>query len=63
MRTVPNRMWFKEALELYFQEKRNQPSPYQLGEDLFGAEGNGVAEDSATYKKQLKRQWNEKHSH
>ena len=53
----------KEALEHFFVEKRYNTNPYALGEDLFGVEESGVEDASVTYKQQMKKHLNEKHSH
>ncbi len=53
----------KEALALYLKKNQNNISPYEAGEDLFGAEGSGIKNKSTTYKKSIKQILNEKHAH
>jgi hypothetical protein len=52
----------KEALTLYIQQRATLSSPYELGADLFGTEGSGRPDASATYKKRVKRIVSEKYS-
>jgi len=53
----------KEALTMYFSKKEIQASAYELGANLFGAAGSGNTNASTTYKNQLKKKLNEKHTH
>jgi predicted DNA-binding protein len=56
----------KEALKLFFEteSKKEQRSPYELGQDLFGRYGSGKDDLSTTYKQKLKNKLNEKyHTH
>jgi len=52
----------KEALAVYLNHKRMSQSAYQSGQDLFGVEGSGSSNRSASYKKLLKKKLNEKHA-
>jgi len=53
----------KEALKLFFEteSKKEQRSPYELGQDLFGRYGSGKDDLSTTYKQKLKNKLNEKY--
>ena len=51
----------KEALALYIQQHTLLNSSYELGADLFGAEGSGRSNASTVYKKHVKRVIGEKH--
>jgi len=56
----------KEALKLFFESesKKEQRSPYELGQELFGRYGSGKDDLSTTYKQKLKNKLNEKyHTH
>ena len=53
----------KEALVQYLSKEQASQSPYDLGSDLFGAEGSGDTKASVSYKSRLKEKLNEKHSH
>jgi len=53
----------KEALAMYFNKEKFNQSPYDLGDDLFGKEGSGIIDASATYKSRLKQKLDAKHSH
>jgi predicted DNA-binding protein len=54
----------KEALETYFAEieAKENKSPYDLGEDLFGRNGSGKGNLSTTYKTKIKEKIHEKNS-
>ncbi len=53
----------KEALARYFSKKEMESSPFALGKDLFGLEGNDDADSSVEYKSRLKEKLREKHAH
>lgn len=53
----------KEAIELYIAQQKKSKNPYETGADLFGREGSGDRNNSVSYKKKLKDQLREKHSH
>ncbi len=53
----------KEALELYFREKKIHEDPFGLGEEFFGQFGSGQKDRSTTYKQRVKKKLREKHSH
>jgi hypothetical protein len=55
-------MVVKEALGAYLSQKKKTKSPYAAGEDLFGLEGSGAADNSTTYKKKLKAKLHAKHT-
>jgi RHH-type rel operon transcriptional repressor/antitoxin RelB len=46
----------KEALQHYFKQHAsyNKPTPYELGQNLFGKYSSGKSDKSETYKKSLK---------
>jgi predicted transcriptional regulator len=46
----------KEALTHYLdaQKRKEEATPYQLGEELFGRYGSGDGDRSVTYKQRLK---------
>ncbi|MEM7552093.1 MAG: CopG family transcriptional regulator [Bacteroidota bacterium] len=60
---VTKSMVVKEALVAYLSQKKVSKSPYEAGEDLFGQEGSGVTNHSATYKQKLKDKIRGKHTH
>ncbi len=60
---LPKSQVVKEALALYLKKNRNEISPYEAGEDLFGTEASGLTDRSTTYKKRIKDILNEKHAH
>jgi predicted DNA-binding protein len=51
----------KRSLEAYLDRLQLPKSPYQLGEDLFGADDSKDASASASYKMLLKKKLGEKH--
>ena len=53
----------KEALQNYFELRSGRLTPYQLGEDLFGAGEKGAQDLSNTFKKRVKEKLHEKHAH
>jgi len=53
----------KKILRQYVDEYYQNPTPYELGQDLFGKYGSGKNNLSSSYKSQLKRKIREKHSH
>lgn len=55
----------KEALVHYFslQEQEDKPTPYQIGEPLFGRYSSGENDLSTTYKQRLKEKIRGKNSH
>ncbi len=53
----------KEALVAYLNSVQSDHSPFDLGEDLFGAGASGNPDLSTTYKSTLKKKLREKHSH
>lgn len=52
----------KEALAMYLAQKRKAKSSYEAGSDLFGLEGSGTIDRSATYKRKLKDKLHAKHA-
>ena len=60
---LPKSQVVKEALEMYLQQERTTVSPYELGAGLFGQEGSGQSDGSATYKKHVRKILDEKYSH
>ncbi len=52
----------KRAIAEYYVHHVKEKTPYELGEDLFGKFGDDP-ELSVSYKSELKRKLNEKHSH
>jgi hypothetical protein len=52
----------KEALALYMKEMRRSKTSFEFGEDLFGKEGSGSSDRSVTYKEQLKKKLDAKHT-
>ncbi|MEQ8241010.1 MAG: CopG family transcriptional regulator [Cyclobacteriaceae bacterium] len=52
----------KEALELYFAKEDLKQSPYELGNDLFGAASSHEGDLSTSYKRKLKDKLVAKHS-
>jgi len=53
----------KTALVEYLSREEQMPSPFKLGETIFGKYGNGSTDDSATYKQRLKEKLHDKHAH
>ena len=55
----------KKALKHYFQTFRSDknPTPYQLGANLFGKYGSHEGNLSTTYKQRLKEKLNAKNNH
>ncbi len=53
----------RQALEQYFLEFPSAPTPYQLGEDLFGKYGSDEGNRSTEYKRLLKEKLHAKHTH
>lgn len=53
----------KEALMAYLSQSDHDHTPFELGEDLFGADASGNTDSSTTYKSKLKDKLREKHSH
>ena len=51
----------KRSLEAYLAQIEPGRTPYQLGEDLFGADERGGSDRSATFKSRLKRRLRAKH--
>lgn len=60
---LPKSQVVKDALEMYLQQERTTVSPYELGVGLFGQEGSGQSDSSATYKQRVRKMINEKYSH
>lgn len=52
----------KEALLIYFSQKRKARNAFELGADLFGQEGSGSKNLSVSYKKKLKEKLHAKHA-
>jgi len=53
----------ENALQMYFVHCYSQPTPYQLGKELFGRHGSGKGDLSQNYKKILKEKLREKHTY
>jgi len=53
----------KEALALYLAQVPKLDSPYEIGKDLFGAEGSGRSDGSTTFKQKVKYKIRAKSSH
>ncbi len=51
----------KRSLEAYLDQLEPSKNAYQLGEDLFGADGSMVSDVSANYKALLKQKLRAKH--
>ena len=53
----------RQALERYLFEYSSAPTPYQLGEDLFGKYGSDEGNRSTEYKRLLKEKLHAKYAH
>ena len=53
----------KTALLEYLDREERMPSPFQLGEEVFGKYGSGNEDDSTAYKQRLKDKLRDKHTH
>lgn len=63
LNNIPKSQVVREALAVYFAEKRDVSNPFELGEDLFGQEGSDRSDGSTSYKSRLKEKLREKHAH
>ncbi len=63
LNNIPKSQVVREALAVYFAEKRDVSNPFELGEDLFGQEGSDRSDRSTSYKSSLKEKLREKHAH
>lgn len=63
LNNIPKSQVVREALAVYFAEKRDVTNPFEIGKDLFGQEGSGASDSSTTYKSRLKEKLSEKHTH
>lgn len=63
LNNIPKSQVVREALAVYFSEKRDVSNPFDIGEDLFGQEGSGRPDGSTSYKSHLKDKLREKHAH
>lgn len=52
----------REALRSYLTTIRERQTPYELGQDLFGAGSSGRSDLSRTYKRRLNEKLRERHS-
>jgi hypothetical protein len=63
LHNLPKSQVVKEALAVYFAEKRETSDPFEIGEDLFGQEGSGRSDGSTSYKSRLNEKLREKYAH